>query len=178
MEGIFKSARPQRIAVCQINPLGSGSNGVLAANVPQLHVELDAFVSHQLKRPPRGGQVAQGFVTGSHQVLRCDLLIAFTFSISHGDQAIVHMRLKALTGRLATARFQLNQCQQIRFRKVECLCPFLNILTVVELRCAFAPPVAGALPRAFNAPVDFAPHPPRAHQHSPGRQDQHGAPQW
>ena len=38
MEGIFKSARPQCIAVCQINPLGSGSNGVLP-DVPRLHVE-------------------------------------------------------------------------------------------------------------------------------------------
>ena len=111
MEGIFKSARPQRIAVCQINPLGSGSNGVFAAYVPQLHIELDAFVSHQLKRPPRGGEVPQGFIACTCQIRRGDLLIAFTFSIPHGDQTIVHMRLKALSGRLATTGFQLNQRQ-------------------------------------------------------------------
>ena len=75
------SNRPARNASPYVKSIHcSGSNGVAAAYVHSCASSWMVCIA-SIETAPRGGEVPQGFIACTCQIRRCDLLIAFTFSI-------------------------------------------------------------------------------------------------
>ena len=100
VEAITVAGLAHGFSVGQVDPFGAMIDTIWAADVPDVDPQQNALVPHQLKRPPRRGQIPQGIVGSVLQVVGLDIFIVGTLAVSYLLQPLEHMGLKSCSGRL------------------------------------------------------------------------------